>query len=239
MDPRRVRQAREAGDPVVDGDGAHTEILEAVGLKHCTALVITFAEPDVALGFLKSVRKLRPDVPVLVRTQDDTKLDELQKADATEVVPETLEASLMPVSHLLLHVPVSRVVENLPIGLLASGLPAGKARRSHLVSVPPVIRHAKRTLAIDELFAPVIERGVLVGVGFAELFVGDPRAPRIERDEMQRIRGTTEQLRSGVVRALAEKRRPFAVRSVDIDELGGPLGFDFEFPHDPVHGLRP
>ncbi|MEY4933133.1 MAG: hypothetical protein RLZZ403_1453, partial [Pseudomonadota bacterium] len=27
MDPRRVRQAREAGDPVVYGDGAHTEIL--------------------------------------------------------------------------------------------------------------------------------------------------------------------------------------------------------------------
>jgi CPA2 family monovalent cation:H+ antiporter-2 len=113
MDPRRVRQAREAGDPVVYGDGAHTEILEAVGLAHCTVLVITFAEPDVALGILKSVRKLRPDVPVLVRTQDDTKLDDLQKAGATEVVPETLEASLMLVSHLLLllHVPVSRVVK--------------------------------------------------------------------------------------------------------------------------------
>jgi len=113
MDPRRVRQAREAGDPVVYGDGSHTEILEAVGLKHCNVLVITFAEPDVALGILKSVRKLRPDVPVLVRTQDDTKLDELQKAGATEVVPETLEASLMLVSHLLLllHVPVSRVVK--------------------------------------------------------------------------------------------------------------------------------
>ncbi len=113
MDPRRVRQAREAGDPVVYGDGAHTEILEAVGLKHCSVLVISFAEPDIALGILKAVRVLRPDVPVLVRTQDDTKLDELQKAGATEVVPETLEASLMLVSHLLLllHVPVSRVVK--------------------------------------------------------------------------------------------------------------------------------
>ena len=59
------------------------------------------------------MRLLRPEVPVLVRTQDDTKLDELQKAGATEVVPETLEASLMLVSHLLilLHVPVSRVVK--------------------------------------------------------------------------------------------------------------------------------
>ncbi len=113
MDPRRVKRAREGGDPVVYGDGAHTEILQAVGLQHCSVLVITFAEPDVALGILKAVRVLRPDVPVLVRTQDDTKLDELQKAGATEVVPETLEASLMLVSHLLilLHVPVSRVVK--------------------------------------------------------------------------------------------------------------------------------
>jgi CPA2 family monovalent cation:H+ antiporter-2 len=59
------------------------------------------------------VRELRPDLPVLVRTQDDTKLDVLQRAGATEVVPETLEASLMLVSHvlLLLGVPVSRVVK--------------------------------------------------------------------------------------------------------------------------------
>ena len=40
-------------------------------------------------------------------------LEVLQKAGATEVVPETLEASLMLVSHvlLLLEVPVSRVVK--------------------------------------------------------------------------------------------------------------------------------
>ena len=69
--------------------------------------------PHLALRILKSVRELREDVPVLVRTQDDTKLDELQAAGATEVVPETLEASLMLMSHmlLLLNMPVSRVVK--------------------------------------------------------------------------------------------------------------------------------
>jgi CPA2 family monovalent cation:H+ antiporter-2 len=55
---------------------------------------------------------LRPDVPVLVRTQDDARIKELQEAGATDVVPEAFEASLMLVSHvlILLHVPVSRVV---------------------------------------------------------------------------------------------------------------------------------
>lgn len=113
MDTRRVQAAREAGDPVVYGDGAQPEILEAVGLENCSVLVVSFADPDVSLGIVKAVRALRPDLPILVRTQDDTKLDLLQQAGATEVVPETLEASLMLVSHLLmlLHVPVSRVVK--------------------------------------------------------------------------------------------------------------------------------
>jgi CPA2 family monovalent cation:H+ antiporter-2 len=66
----------------------------------------------VALRILRSVRELRTDVPILVRTQDDTKLEELQAAGATEVVPETFEASLMLLSHLLLlmKLPVGRVI---------------------------------------------------------------------------------------------------------------------------------
>ncbi len=113
MDPKRVQQARQAGDPVIYGDAAQPEILHAVGIEHCNVLVISFADPKLALRILISVRSLRKDLPVLVRTQDDTKLDQLQKAGATEVVPETLEASLMLMSHmlLLLDMPVSKVVK--------------------------------------------------------------------------------------------------------------------------------
>lgn len=113
LDTRRVREARQGGDPVIYGDSGDAEILQAVGIEHCKVLVITFASPDVSLRILRSVRELRKDLPVLVRTQDDTKLDQLQLAGATEVVPETLEASLMLVSHLLLllRVPLSRVVK--------------------------------------------------------------------------------------------------------------------------------
>jgi monovalent cation:H+ antiporter-2, CPA2 family len=49
---------------------------------------------------------------VLVRTQDDSKLAELKDAGATEVVPETFEASLMLASHvlLMLKMPTTQVV---------------------------------------------------------------------------------------------------------------------------------
>jgi CPA2 family monovalent cation:H+ antiporter-2 len=61
------------------------------------------------------VRAHRKDVPVLVRTADDAGIAELSSAGATEVVPETFEASLMLVSQvlMLLNVPVTRVVRTI------------------------------------------------------------------------------------------------------------------------------
>ncbi|HEX4674040.1 MAG TPA: cation:proton antiporter [Steroidobacteraceae bacterium] len=112
LDPARIRAARQAGDPVIFGDSSDESLLVKMGLETASAVVISFSDPATSLGILHSVRRLRPDVPVLVRTADDVRIKELQDAGATDVVPETFEASLMLVSHvlMLLHVPVSRVV---------------------------------------------------------------------------------------------------------------------------------
>jgi CPA2 family monovalent cation:H+ antiporter-2 len=115
LDPARIRAARQAGDPVMFGDSADEEMLARAGIAHASAVVISFSDPATALGILRSVRRMHPDLPVLVRTADDARLKELKDAGATDVVPETFEASLMLVSHvlMLLRVPVSRVVRAL------------------------------------------------------------------------------------------------------------------------------
>ncbi len=115
LDPARIRAARQAGDPVMFGDSADEEMLAKAGVASASALVISFSDPATSIGILRSVRRIRPEVPVLVRTQDDARIQELRDAGATDVVPETFEASLMLVSHvlMLLHVPVSRVVRTL------------------------------------------------------------------------------------------------------------------------------
>jgi CPA2 family monovalent cation:H+ antiporter-2 len=112
LDAYRIRVGRQAGDPVIYGDAGEVKVLENVGVAHASCVVVTFAGPEVALRILRAVRQLRQDVPILVRTQDDTKLEQLQAAGATEVVPETFEASLMLLSHLLLllKLPVPRVI---------------------------------------------------------------------------------------------------------------------------------
>lgn len=101
LDPARVRRARQAGDTVFFGDAERTDILRAVGLDTTSVVVISFASPQIALKIVRSVRELRSDVPVLVRTPDDSFLNELEAAGATAIVPETLEASLMLASHVL------------------------------------------------------------------------------------------------------------------------------------------
>jgi CPA2 family monovalent cation:H+ antiporter-2 len=112
LDPARIRAARQAGDPVVFGDSADEELLATAGVANASAVVISFSDPATSIGILRSVRRLRPEVPVLVRTRDDARIQELQDAGATDVVPETFEASLMLVSHvlMLLQVPVASVV---------------------------------------------------------------------------------------------------------------------------------
>ncbi|MEZ5458424.1 MAG: cation:proton antiporter [Steroidobacteraceae bacterium] len=115
LDPARVRNARQAGEPVSYGDSSDEEVLRKVGVENASAIIVTFADPAVALGIVRSVRQLRADVPILVRTEDDSRLKDLMDAGATEVVPETFEASLMLVSHtlMLLKMPVSRVVRTI------------------------------------------------------------------------------------------------------------------------------
>jgi CPA2 family monovalent cation:H+ antiporter-2 len=109
LDPARIRAARQAGDPVMFGDSADEEILVKAGIGTATAVVISFASPATAIGILHCIRRIRGNVPVLVRTQDDAKLTELRAAGATDVVPETFEASLMLVSQVLLLLKVSPV----------------------------------------------------------------------------------------------------------------------------------
>ncbi len=186
LDPVRVRSAREAGEPVIFGDASDEALLETVGLLHASAVVVTFPEPDIAIGILRAVRRLNAEVPILVRTADDSRLDELLAAGATEVIPETLEAALMLASHalLVLQAPMSRVVRTIGdirrhrYGLLRGvfrGSDGGPAEGGHVlreelrsVVLPPGAWSVGRSLGevsgrgLEVTFAAV-RRGGIVG----------------------------------------------------------------------------
>ncbi len=83
--------------------------LVAAGIRRAAALIVTYADTRSALKVLHHAHELRPNLAVIVRTQDDHDLDKLMQAGATEVVPEVIEGSLMLGSHalVLLGVPES------------------------------------------------------------------------------------------------------------------------------------
>ena len=102
----------EKVDSVVFGDAARLQALIAAGISRASAVVITYLDVAGALKVLSHTRAHAPQVPVIVRTQDDLNLEVLQAAGATEVVPETIEGSLMLASHALalVGVPMRRVI---------------------------------------------------------------------------------------------------------------------------------
>jgi monovalent cation:H+ antiporter-2, CPA2 family len=112
LDPDRVRQAAAAGQSVVFGDAARLPSLMAAGLARASAVVVSYHDTPSALKILDLVRAHAPKVPVVVRTIDDSDIEKLRAAGATEVVPEAIEGSLMLAGHALalVGVPMQRVI---------------------------------------------------------------------------------------------------------------------------------
>ena len=112
LDPDRVREAAAAGDRVVFADSARRESLLAAGISRAAAVVVTFADIGAALRVLSHIRSLDASLPVIVRARDESDIERLTAAGATEVVPEAFESGVMLASHTLVvvGVPLSRVM---------------------------------------------------------------------------------------------------------------------------------
>ncbi len=115
IDPTRVNEAAVAGEHVMYGDASRSAVLEAAGAGHAKALIISYAAMRSSMKILHVTREIYPNLPVIVRTTDETHMDEFRQAGATEVVPEVLEGSLMLASHalIILGVPLKRVVKRI------------------------------------------------------------------------------------------------------------------------------
>ena len=100
-DPVRVREANSAGEPVFYGDCQRGDLLQAAGVERARMAVICIDSSRAARKALQSIRALNADIPIMIRTRDDTRLEQLKEEGATQVVPEVLESSLLIISHVL------------------------------------------------------------------------------------------------------------------------------------------
>jgi monovalent cation:H+ antiporter-2, CPA2 family len=142
LDPARIRAARQAGEPVLYGDSADEDMLVSAGCAHASAVVISFSSIGVALAIVRTVRRLRADVPILVRTVDDSRAPELIAAGATQIIPETFEMGLILVGATLrtLSMPFARVAHML-----------GQVRDNRYALLSNVRQHTESAVPVDLL----------------------------------------------------------------------------------------
>jgi CPA2 family monovalent cation:H+ antiporter-2 len=115
LDPDRVREAANAGEPVAWGDCTRRENLLAAGIDRARVMVVTFADIETTLRLVQRVRELRPDLPIVARSREEEDAEKLFEAGVAEVVPEALESSVMLATHALalVGVPMHRVIRRL------------------------------------------------------------------------------------------------------------------------------
>lgn len=107
LDHSLIREAWEAGENVFYGDSTHTEILQKAELERASALIITFDDALIAEHIIHTARLISRVIPIIVRSKDDQHMDNLHDAGASNVFPESFEASMMLATHVLQHLGIS------------------------------------------------------------------------------------------------------------------------------------
>jgi CPA2 family monovalent cation:H+ antiporter-2 len=110
-----VNRARRESLPVRYGDATRIETLEALGVSHCAALVLTMDDHVQAARLTRRIRERYPEITIVARARDPDHAAELYRAGASDAVPETLESSLQLSEAVLvdLGVPMGPVIASI------------------------------------------------------------------------------------------------------------------------------
>jgi CPA2 family monovalent cation:H+ antiporter-2 len=93
-DASGVAHDRREGHTVYYGDASDLRFLQKCGLQKATGVIITIHSQNVIDKVVDGARAIRPDVLIVSRARDAEHARHLYAIGATEVVPETIEASL-------------------------------------------------------------------------------------------------------------------------------------------------
>ena len=118
MDPALVRQAKEAGEPIVFGDGTRPEVLKNVAAEGARVLVVAISDPVATAHVVSQARRLRDDLYLIVRTRYVAQIDRLYRLGADQVIPEEFETSVEIFARVLQQYHIPRNVISLQVDLI-------------------------------------------------------------------------------------------------------------------------
>lgn len=91
--PDTVQTGRALDEHIFFGDGSSKEILEKAGAAHARAVVLAISDPFAVGRAVANARALSPSLNIIVRTKRLEDSPELERAGATQVISEELEAA--------------------------------------------------------------------------------------------------------------------------------------------------
>ncbi len=101
LDAEHVARARAELLPVFYGDASRLDMLRRAHLATARALVVTMDSAQAAEHIVRAVREFAPELPIYARARDRAHARRLLQQGATEVAPETIEASLQLAARVL------------------------------------------------------------------------------------------------------------------------------------------
>jgi CPA2 family monovalent cation:H+ antiporter-2 len=101
LNPDRVRDEREKGEPIFYGDATHEPVLAHVNIGQARTLVIVINDAAAARRITMIARHLNGRLHIIVRTRFREEITPLMDLGANEVIPEEFEASVEIFSRIL------------------------------------------------------------------------------------------------------------------------------------------
>jgi CPA2 family monovalent cation:H+ antiporter-2 len=92
-DPTTVTLARRKGRPAYFGNATDAAFLTKLDIEEALMVVVTVQDTAIADEVVRTVRTLRPDIPITARARDAAHASHLYELGVTDAVPETIEAS--------------------------------------------------------------------------------------------------------------------------------------------------
>lgn len=88
-------------EPIIYGDASSPEILEQAGIEHCKLAVVVTSGISTLEPVIRSIRKLKEDIPIIARTNYILDLQRIKDIPLTDVIVSELETTLEIVSNTL------------------------------------------------------------------------------------------------------------------------------------------
>jgi len=99
-DPHRVLELREKGETVLFGDAANPTLLQLARIDKARAVAVTIDDPVVADGILAQIKRLNPDMPVVLHCAEVCTGREMRER-SVYLFDSLMESSLMFARQLL------------------------------------------------------------------------------------------------------------------------------------------